>query len=392
MPAVSRAEQIRSCVGASFGLAMVGILSAVIGADAHGLSALIPPMGASAVLLFALPASPLAQPWSILGGNLVSATIGVACAQWLPDLVLAASLAAAAAIGAMFLLRCLHPPSGAIALTAVLGGDRITEAGFDFVLWPVGAASLTLLVAAVAYNKLTGRNYPHVAPAAGANPHRTTDPVPTERLGVKPEDIDVVLERHDELLDVDRRDLSALFLEAELEAAGRRTRAVTCAEVMSRDVATVEPQTLLRDAWLLLRHHRFKALPVISPDRTLVGILTQTDFMRNSDWDARHGFRVGLRRLARSVISFGRDPLTRVGEIMTLDVKSATPDLPIGRLIPAMADGGLHHIPVVNHDGTVAGMITQSDLVAALFKGVQAATSADEPADEGAARTSRPGS
>ncbi|WP_181704956.1 HPP family protein [Chthonobacter rhizosphaerae] len=368
MPPVSRAEQIRGCVGALLGLAAVGLMSALLGSETHGLSALIPPMGASAVLLFALPASPLAQPWSILGGNLISAAIGVGCARWIPDATMAASLAASAAIGAMFLLRCLHPPSGAIALTAVLGGDTITDAGFGFVLWPVVPASLTLLLAAVAYNRLSGRTYPHVAATPAPNPHRTADAAPTHRLGVRTEDLDAVLSRHDELLDVDRSDLSALFLEAEMEAHGRRHQAITCRHIMSKDVATVAPDALLRDAWALLRRHRIKALPVVAPDRTLVGILTQTDFMRCSDWDPRHGLRTGLRRLAQTVVRLERDPITRVREIMTADVTTATPDTPVARLVPAMADRGLHHVPVVDADGRIAGIVTQSDLVAALFK------------------------
>jgi CBS domain-containing membrane protein len=93
---------------------------------------LVAPMGASAVLLFAVPASPLAQPWSIVGGNLVSATVGVACATWISDLVDAAALAIALAICAMFALRCVHPPSGAVALTAVLWRSLDSCTGLRF--------------------------------------------------------------------------------------------------------------------------------------------------------------------------------------------------------------------------------------------------------------------
>ena len=90
----------------------------------------IAPMGASAVLLFAAPASPLAQPWSIMAGNLVSALIGVTCAHAIPDPGLAAAAAGSLAIAAMFTLRCLHPPSGAVALTAVLGGPAVASLGY----------------------------------------------------------------------------------------------------------------------------------------------------------------------------------------------------------------------------------------------------------------------
>lgn len=95
----------------------------------------IAPMGASAVLLFAVPSSPLAQPCSIPGDNMVSAAIGVICTSSIPDVAIAASTAAALAIGAMFAFRCVHPPSGAVVLMAVLGGPDITALGYRFVLW-----------------------------------------------------------------------------------------------------------------------------------------------------------------------------------------------------------------------------------------------------------------
>ena len=113
-----------------------GISSWAVGAT-FALPLLIAPMGASAVLLFAVPSSPLAQPWSIIGGNTVAAIVGVTAAHFISAPVLAASIAIGVAIGAMFTLRCIHPPSGAVALTAVLGGPVITSMGYRFVLWPV---------------------------------------------------------------------------------------------------------------------------------------------------------------------------------------------------------------------------------------------------------------
>src|ERR1019366_10624709 len=125
-------------------------------------------------LLFAVPSSPLAQPWSIVGGNMVSAAIGVACAAHIDDLALACGLAASLAIGAMFALRCLHPPSGAVALTAVLGGPAVTSLGYRFVLWPVAVDSLFLLLTALVFNVAVRRRYPHRA-LAHAAAHLTRD-------------------------------------------------------------------------------------------------------------------------------------------------------------------------------------------------------------------------
>lgn len=135
--AVDRAERLRACLGALVGIFATGLVSTWILGPTSVLPMLIAPMGASATLVFGLPSSPLAQPWSVIGGNVISAAIGVACARWIGDPALAAPVAVAASIGAMFALRCLHPPGGAVALGAVLGGARVQAQGFQFALSPV---------------------------------------------------------------------------------------------------------------------------------------------------------------------------------------------------------------------------------------------------------------
>src|SRR5215475_11315352 len=107
-PTVSPREIIISGAGAFIGLFFAFMLARWALGTTNAW--FVAPMGASAVLLFAVPSSPLAQPWSIIGGNLVAATIGVTCASMIPDTGVAASVAGALAIMAMFKLRCLHPP------------------------------------------------------------------------------------------------------------------------------------------------------------------------------------------------------------------------------------------------------------------------------------------
>ena len=127
----SRREQLRACAGAICGLLLTGLTCHFLLAPDSASVYLIAPMGASAVLLFCLPASPLAQPWSVVGGNVVSGLVGVACVRWLGPSVGVAALAACLAIAAMFALRCLHPPGGAVALTTVVGGASVQAAGLD---------------------------------------------------------------------------------------------------------------------------------------------------------------------------------------------------------------------------------------------------------------------
>ena len=156
-------ERLRACTGAFSGILLTGLVTYwILGASTAG-ALLIAPMGASAVLLFAVPSSPLAQPWSMMGGNIIAAIVGVSCSILIGHDFFSAALAIFLSIAAMLSLRCLHPPSGAVALTAVIGGPAIYTQGYGFVLCPVALNSLILLVTAILFNNATRRPYPHSA-------------------------------------------------------------------------------------------------------------------------------------------------------------------------------------------------------------------------------------
>src|SRR5690606_37771110 len=118
-------------------------------------------MGASAVLVFAMPHGTLSQPWSVIGGHVLSAAFGVACVQYLPPGFWLAALAVGGSVVIMMYARCLHPPGSATAMIVVLGGPQITEAGFAFVVYPILLDVLVIALFAVAFNALfEGRRYP----------------------------------------------------------------------------------------------------------------------------------------------------------------------------------------------------------------------------------------
>jgi CBS domain-containing membrane protein len=349
---VSRREIWLGCLGAGLGLLGTEWLSH------QSLGELNPwfiaPMGASAVLLFAVPASPLAQPWSILGGNLVSALIGVLCAHTLGHDGLAAGVAGALAIAAMFALRCLHPPGGAVALTAVLGGPAISQLGYGYALWPVAANSTLLLALALLFNNLMQRRYPH-QPVPQPHPHRTADPLPSARLGLSKQDLDAALASQGQLLDISHDDLEEILTRAQLHASRRKWGDVLCRDIMSRDVIHVGPRDSVDEAWARLARHKVKALPVVRDDGTLAGIVSLHDFfVGHSAPDPR---KMPVMSTARYV-----------ADIMTRKVRVARPEQLMVDLVGLFSDGGLHHMPVVDEQLRVVGMITQSDVVAALFK------------------------
>ena len=159
--------------------------------------ALLPSMGASAVLVLAVPHGTLSQPWPVVGGNMVSAVIGVTVALTLPDMYLAAGLAVGLSIAAMHLLRCIHPPGGATALVPVIGGEMIQSLGYEFVLLPTLANCVLLVLIAVAYNNLFHwRRYPA---SLMTYDHSMYHP---ETYNISARHIQLAMESMDEVIDV----------------------------------------------------------------------------------------------------------------------------------------------------------------------------------------------
>lgn len=152
--------KLLTALGSFVGLLAVAALSRVLVGheDAPAIAAY---MGAATVLLFAAPTSPMSQPWPLIGGHLVSAAIGVSCYRFITDPLLATAGAVGLAIVAMQLLGCLHPPGGAAAMVAVVGGPAIHELGYTYVLVPVGLNAAVLLgIALLVNNAIPGRRYP----------------------------------------------------------------------------------------------------------------------------------------------------------------------------------------------------------------------------------------
>ena len=359
-------EQLRASACALAALAMTAWLCVLIAGD--GGLWLVAPMGASAVLLFCLPGSPLAQPWSVIGGNTVSALVGVACVQLLGAQLWTGPLAVGLAIIAMFALRCLHPPGGAVALTAVLSDAAVHAMGFQFALWPVALNSALMVFAALLVNNLTGRRYPHAQRSPLENQHATADEAPTARLGFQRADLDAVLEQYGQVLDVSRDDLEDIILATEAHAYERRFGVITCGSIMSKDVVAAEFSTELGEAWRTMRYHHVHAMPVLNRARRVIGMVAQSDFLRYSDLDDFRTLGARLRKLIERTGLTHSDKPEVVGQIMTAPVTGAYVDTPIVELVPLMANSGLHHIPVLDREQRFAGIVTQSDVIAALYQ------------------------
>lgn len=160
-PRVGKAEVFWSWLGAFLGIAAVAAVGQWVFSERE-LTLMIGSFGASAVLLYGAPRSPLAQPRNLIGGHLLSALVGVLCWSVLHDIPwLAQSLAVSLAIAVMHVTRTLHPPGGATALIATLGSAEIQRLGFWYVLMPATVGPLILLLVALLVNNLPrSRRYP----------------------------------------------------------------------------------------------------------------------------------------------------------------------------------------------------------------------------------------
>ena len=156
-PLVSWRERIRSVVGVFIGLMLVIAIARYLGERSGIDEWLMASLGASALLVFALPGSSMAQPWAVIAGNTLSALIGIGCFHLANDPLLALPLAASLSILGMFIMRCLHPPAAAVALIVVLGGIS----HYRYAFFPVMVDSILLIMAGAAYSNFTGKPYPN---------------------------------------------------------------------------------------------------------------------------------------------------------------------------------------------------------------------------------------
>jgi CBS domain-containing membrane protein len=357
---VGARERVRVVLGALVGIGVTALLTQAFVPAGSLLPWMVAPMGASAVLVFGVPASPMAQPWSVVGGNTLSALMGVISAMLIPEPHLAAAVAVATAIGAMFIFGCLHPPGGASALLMVL----THTVDPTFVLFPVLFNAVALTTAGVVYNSLTGKPYPHaIAPAAAPG-------APSSRFSES--DLDFALARFNQVLNLSREDLEQLLNYAESAAYDRKLGELRVAEIMSRDPIAVEYGTTLEEAWNVMRQRRIKALPVVDRAQRVIGIITTADFMRHADLDKRDGLGERLRTLVRNLHTSHSDKPEAVGQIMTRQVRVVSDSQLVTELMPLFSREGHHHIPVIDANQKLVGVITQSDLVKSLYRAVQA--------------------
>ena len=206
---VGHTEKLVSGLGAFLGIYLVFYSSSFF-VQGTSLYLIVASMGASAVLLFAVPHGPLSQPWSLIGGHLVSAVIGVSCAKFIPDTFIAAPLAVGLAVSTMYYFHCIHPPGGATALSAVVGSNAVHELGYQFVLTPVLINVIAIISVAIAFNYFfKWRRYPVYLAQKQAAANKT---ISTDTYGaITHEDFVYALSEFESFIDISENDLLRIY-------------------------------------------------------------------------------------------------------------------------------------------------------------------------------------
>lgn len=201
---VSAYEKFISALGGFSGILLIMLISSQF-VDPTASMFIVASMGASSVLVFAIPHGKLSQPWSLFGGNLISAIIGVTCYQLIPDQFLAAGLAVGIAIGAMHLFNCIHPPGGATALVAVIGGPMVHELGYYYVITPILLNVTIIFLVAFLFNSLfPWRRYPASLVSFSSDNNKKKQSIDKTHIEQAVKDMDLIV-------DVTTDDLQQLF-------------------------------------------------------------------------------------------------------------------------------------------------------------------------------------
>ena len=358
---VSWSERFRSVLGVILGLLSMISLGLLLTSYGDASPWIVASMGASAFLLFVLPSSPMAQPWAVIGGSCVSALVGVICTLFIHELIFLIPLSVGLAILTMFALRCLHAPAAALALLIPLSG--LTD--FYFVLFPVLGNAVLLVLCAVIYNSLTGKPYPN-------RPKALVDSSPLQKRDrqIEDEEIDAVLERYNQVLDISKNDLANLISQVEYGAYQKKLQSMLCKNIMTTDVIYVSMDSSLDQAWNLLRKRHVKALPVIDSARRVLGIITLEDFLKSAAVDFHKTFGQRIRGFMRTAIPSLNSLPNAVGQVMSKPVRVISEDRNMLDLAEIFCGDGHHHIPVINDNRQLVGMITQSDFVKAIDQSI----------------------
>ena len=347
---------LRAAVGAGLGILIVTLIVAMQPRSQEAQIYLVSSFASTAVLLFVLPNSPLAQPWSALVGMMVSAAVPVAVLALVPP-PWADGLAVTSAIIAMMALRALHPPAAGLALLAVLEFEGDHPLGLGFAIFPVGVLTLVLVTVAMLWNALFGIAYPARPAAPAQGPAQGPEgPRPGRRLSQQ--DLAQLLLDFNQSANMAPSDLAALMEAAEARAARALLAGTPVEELMTKAPVTVSPEAPMAEMLRKLAPVGLHALVVCDSEGQYLGLVDQDKVMLHLAADLE-ALRHPLRR-------FAPPPELEARELMDTTIAPVAPGLPIGALLERLSQAETPIVPVTLR-GRLVGTLARADLVTFLL-------------------------
>lgn len=331
MPRPDLRVALRGAAGATAGIVFAVLLGRVTGLGPE----LIATIGATAVLVFVMPNSPLAQPWSVFVGALIGIIAGNLVALVLP-LPWAAPGAVGLAIIGMTMARALHPPGASVALLSAIDGAHGAHLQM---LQSLPFLLLMLVAAGVAWARLTGRVYPL---------RTESDVTAVRRTGLSDGELRKLLVQFRQGANIGTADLARLVAAVADEAARHRFQTVTCGDVMSAPPIVAHRGDRLAQVMAHFRGNAIASLPVVDSEGRPLGLIQAGEI---------------ITALTTT------DPAARnatAADLMRRDLAKVPADLPVGALLHALASEGPQIIGVM--DGArLVGIITRTNVVSLLL-------------------------
>lgn len=377
-PAVApaaRLDVLRVGGGAGLGLALAALLVQLAAwAGWQGSWALFAPLGATAVLVFAVHTGPLSQPWSCVVGNTVAALwalLVIACWPATGPAWLLPAVAVGGAIACMQLSRSLHPPGGAVALLLALEAQHGVHHGWSYALLPIGLLTLLLVLLGMAYHRAWGKHYP--LQVAAPTPVAKAQHLPADDLSDA--DLQALLARFDQDYNLTAQELGQLVRAAEEQAIARRFGSVRCDQVMTSALWTCRPGDGLDQLAAQFQQHPIKSLPVLDDTGRLLGVVARASLF---DWlwaqsqqrvpsAADGGWRPWHLWRKPPASNPAADQPRSAADLMQDAPLSVQDSTPVAELLEALAQ---HTVPFVAvlRAGKLVGLITRTDIMRILLR------------------------
>jgi CBS domain-containing membrane protein len=195
-------------------------------------------------------------------------------------------------------------------------------------------------------------------------------PVTPALRNFDPADLDAALDEYNQVLSINREDLEDLIQRTELQSFRRMSGALTCAQIMTANPKTVHFGTDLKEAWALMEKHDIKALPVVTRQKRITGLLNRADFLREAAILNPADPAEGLKRLLERSPTPHSDKPEACGQIMSETWQHLPASAPAQDLVPLLLSLDHPHVLITDEKKHLAGIVAKSDLMRSLAHAV----------------------